>query len=311
MSAIWSNTSQNVARAAERLKGGGLVGMPTETVYGLAGDAANGDAVAAIYETKGRPRFNPLIVHVPDLAAASTIANLPPLAATLARRFWPGALTLVVPLKDDAPIASLVTAGLQTVAIRVPHHPVAKALLTQFGGPIVAPSANRSGRLSPTLAAHVAEEFGDAVPVLDGGPCQRGVESTIIGFRDGGPVLLRPGAIAAEDIEAVTRQPLGTPGSGVVAPGMLVSHYAPNAALRLDATSVESTERLLGFGGTPGAVLDLSPAGSLREAAANLFAYLRQLDAEADTPIAVAPIPPVGLGLAINDRLMRAAAPRD
>lgn len=309
MTAIWTATPDNIARAADRLREGKLIALPTETVYGLAGDAANGEAVANIYETKGRPRFNPLIVHVGSRAAASRIAEFNSAAVRLIEAFWPGALTLVLPLRAGAPVASLVTAGLDTVAIRCPAHEVTRTVLDAFGQPFVAPSANRSGRISPTTADHVAAEFGDEVPVLDGGPCEMGLESTIVGLAGEHPTLLRPGAIAREEIEAVLGVTLGAPGDSIAAPGMMTSHYAPEAKVRLEAEECRAGEVLLGFGGTDGATLDLSPKGDLREAAANLFSYLRQLD-ERGQPIAIAPIPDEGLGVAINDRLRRAAAPR-
>ncbi|WP_370337768.1 L-threonylcarbamoyladenylate synthase [Parvularcula marina] len=309
MSYIWTASPDNVTRAADVLRAGGLIALPTETVYGLAADAANGEAVAQIYETKGRPRFNPLIVHVPDRAAAALIGEFSSTAVRLIEAFWPGALTLVMPLRTGAPVAPLVTAGLDTVAIRCPAHEVARAVLRAFDGPFVAPSANRSGRISPTTAGHVASEFGETVPVLDGGPCEIGLESTIVGLAGDRPTLLRPGAISSEVIEAVLGMKLATPGDGISAPGMMTSHYAPQAKVRLEAEDIREGEILLGFGGTKGAALDLSPSGNLREAAANLFAYLRQMDGM-DKPIAVTPIPDEGLGAAINDRLKRAAAPR-
>ena len=309
MPSIWPATADNITRASAELGAGRLVAVPTETVYGLAADAANGQAVAKIYETKGRPRFNPLIVHVADRAAAVEVAALSADALRLMEAFWPGPLTLVMPLQAGAPVADLVTAGLTTVAVRSPAHPVARDLLGAFGRPFVAPSANRSGRISPTTADHVASEFDD-VPILDGGACEIGLESTIVGLAGERPALLRPGAISREEIEAVLGTKLAAPGDGIAAPGMMTSHYAPNAAVRLGAETPQADEVLLGFGGTPGATLNLSPSGDLREAAANLFACLRQLDAMGQ-PIAVAPIPETGLGAAINDRLRRAAAPRD
>ncbi len=309
---IWKANKKGIDRGAAHLAAGGLLGVPTETVYGLAADANNAKAVASIFETKGRPRFNPLILHVLHAEQAAGFVKLDHCARKLITAHWPGPLTLVLPRQDDASVADLVTAGLPTLAIRAPAHPVARALLEALGKPYVAPSANRSGRVSPTTAAHVAGEFGEAVPVLDGGPCAGGVESTIISLTDSRPTLLRPGGITKAEVEAVLGHPVALAGEGaaIAAPGMMKSHYAPNAALRLNATNVEAGERLLGFGGTPGATLDLSPTGDLREAAANLFAYLRRLD-ETPGPIAVAPIPQGGLGLAINDRLARAAAPRE
>lgn len=310
MSHIWKANKSGLHAAAQRLAGGHLLGVPTETVYGLAADATNENAVAAIYETKGRPRFNPLIVHVRAVEDADRLAHLTPGAKKLMDAFWPGPLTLVLAKRPDAEIAQLVSAGLDTLALRSPAHPVAQALLDAFGRPFVAPSANRSGRMSPTCADHVIEEFGDRVPVLDGGPCTAGVESTIVAVGPEHAAILRPGPITAGQIEAILGHPLSQPTKGIQAPGMMTSHYAPNAPLRLNATSVKDTERWLGFGGTKGADLDLSPSGNLTEAAAHLFAYLRRLDATPG-PIAVAPIPHEGLGIAINDRLTRAAAPRE
>ncbi|MGE0829055.1 MAG: L-threonylcarbamoyladenylate synthase [Hyphomonadaceae bacterium] len=306
---ILAPTEDAIAEAAALLAAGRLVAMPTETVYGLAGDATNPAAIAAIYAAKARPHFNPLIAHVQGLAAASVEADLPPLAIELAEAFWPGPLTIVAPRKADAKVAELACAGLSTIALRAPAHPIAQALLHAFAKPIAAPSANRSGRVSPTTAAHVAEELGDAVDlILDGGPCAIGLESTIVGFADEAPVLLRAGAIARADIEHLIG-PLAAPKQGVHAPGMLASHYAPRARLRLNADAPEADEIYLGFGPRDGA-RNLSPQGDLREAAANLYAFLRALDATGAARIAVAPIPNHGLGEAINDRLMRAAAPR-
>jgi L-threonylcarbamoyladenylate synthase len=295
--------------AAAMLARGELCALPTETVYGLAAKASDGVAVARIYETKGRPSFNPLIVHCLDTEQAGSVIELDQCARGLAERFWPGPLTIVLPRRDDASVAELAGAGLPTLAVRVPAHPLMRAVLEELGEPIVAPSANRSGRLSPTTAAHVVEEFGGEVPVLDGGPCEAGVESTIVSLTKSRPTLLRPGAIPAEKIEAVLGHPLLAPGGGIEAPGMMTSHYAPSASVRLNAIEAREGEVLLGFGGTPGAALDLSPCGDLAEAAANLFAYLRRLDGMG-RPIAVAPVPQEGLGLAINDRLRRAAADR-
>lgn len=304
-----STPFMSIPAAVSALQAGQIVALPTETVYGLAADAASGEAVARIYAAKGRPQFNPLIVHVFDADAAGKIAHIPTQAERLISRFWPGPLSLVVPLKPDAAVASLALAGLDTVALRSPEHPIFREVLSTLGRPLVAPSANRSGRISPTSAQDVAEEFGGDVPVVDGGQCARGIESTIVGFTADRPALLRPGALSVEDIEAVLGEPLASAGEEIAAPGMMTSHYAPNAALRLDAHRAKDSELLLGFGGTKGARLDLSPSGDLGEAAANLFAYLRSLDREG-RPLAVAPIPREGLGLAINDRLQRAAAPR-
>jgi L-threonylcarbamoyladenylate synthase len=301
--------SAAIAAAGRILRAGGLVGFPTETVYGLGGDATDGKAVAAIFAAKGRPRFNPLIVHVGGLAEAERHADFSHPARRLAERFWPGALTLVLPRRADSPLSLLVSAGLDTVALRVPAHPVAAALIAAAGRPLAAPSANVSGAVSATTAAHVAEGLGGKLDmILDGGPTPLGLESTVIGFADGKPVLLRPGAIPRQEIEAVVGA-LGEAGEGIQSPGQLASHYAPRAALRLNAGAAGPHEMLLGFGPAPLAKLNLSPRGDLKEAAANLFAMLRQLDQRA-AAIAVMPIPESGLGEAINDRLKRAAAPR-
>jgi len=302
-----------IARAARLLAEGELVAFPTETVYGLGGDARSDRAVAGIYAAKGRPSFNPLIVHLPDLAAVDRYAEVGPKARALAQAFWPGPLTLVLPLRTDAGLSNLVTAGLPTVAIRVPAHPLAQRLLRAFGGPVAAPSANPSGRVSPTRADHVLDGLcGRIAAVLDGGPCAVGLESTII-LADPEPMLLRPGGVPVEALEAALGQPLATGGDArkPTAPGQLASHYAPEAGVRLNATSAEPGEILVGFGPVRGA-LTLSEAGDLIEAAARLFDILRQADRLAGPGgrIAFAPIPETGLGLAINDRLRRAAAPR-
>ena len=309
--------ADGIAHTARLLAAGETVALPTETVYGLAADARNGTAVARIYAAKGRPSFNPLIVHLPDQAAAARIGVISGDAARLADAFWPGALTLVVPLRPDAGIAGIVTAGLDTVGLRVPAHPVAQAVLTAFGGPLAMPSANASGRISPTTAAHVLDPEGGLdgriAAVLDGGACPVGLESTIIGWRDGQAVLLRPGGIPAEAIEATLGAPLlrgaetsSTPDS----PGQLLSHYAPAASVRLNADAPAPGETWVGFGPQASAAsLNLSPSGDLTEAAARLFDTLRAAD-RPGRPIAIAPIPQHGLGLAINDRLTRAAAPR-
>ena len=298
--------------AAKILGAGGLVAFPTETVYGLGGDARNDHAVARIFEAKGRPRFNPLIVHVPDIETAKTYVEWSDEADRLAGAFWPGPLTLVLPLKPDAGLSPLVTASLPTVAIRVPAHPTGRALLEAFGGPVAAPSANPSGRISPTEAAHVmAGLSGRIEAVLDGGACDVGVESTILGLRDV-PRLLRPGGLPVEPLEQALGGPLAHHGEGdpLTAPGQMTSHYAPGAPVRLNVKDPKPDERLLGFGPVE-CTLNLSYAGDLTEAAANLFHHLHALDAQGDGPIAVSPIPQTGLGLAINDRLKRAAAPRD
>lgn len=298
-----------IAHAAALLRTGRLIAFPTETVYGLGADATDGEAVAAIFAAKGRPSFNPLIVHVTSLEEAERHVVLPDAARKLAQGFWPGALTLVAPRRPDSPLSLLVSAGLDTVAIRVPAHPVAAALLAAAQTPVAAPSANVSGRVSATTAAHVAEGLGEKTDmILDGGATPLGLESTVIGFDGETPVLLRPGAIARADIEAVAG-PLGQADDTIRAPGQLASHYAPEARLRLNAERVEDGEALLGFGAVADAWLNLSPGGDLHEAAANLFAMLRDMDSQV-AAIAVSPIPETGLGEAINDRLKRAAAPR-
>ncbi len=309
---LLSPDAQGLARAAAIWRAGGLVALPTETVYGLAADARQGRAVARIFEAKERPRFNPLIVHLPDAAAAQRIAEWPRDAARLAGAFWPGPLTLVLRLRPGHGLSPLVTADLPTVALRVPAHDVARAALRAFGGPLAAPSANPSGRISPTTAAHVFSGLGGRIEaVIDGGPCPVGVESTIVSLA-GEPALLRPGGVPAEAVEAALGRPLAPPGAPAPdrpdAPGQLASHYAPRVTVRLDATERRPGEVLLGFGAIAGD-LTLSASGDLAEAAANLFGHLHALDARGQ-PIAVAPVPETGLGRAINDRLRRAAAPR-
>lgn len=306
-------TDAGIARAADLLREGRLVAFPTETVYGLGGDAARDETVARIFEAKGRPRFNPLIAHVPDIAAAERIALFDPDARALASAFWPGPLTMVLPLRDGAAISPLVTAGHRTVAVRLPAHPVARALLAAFGGPVAAPSANPSGRVSPTRAEHVlAGLAGRIAAVVDGGACAVGVESTIVSLGDA-PRLLRPGGVPVEAIEAALGRPVPPGGSELApnAPGQLASHYAPGAAVRMGARGAETGEILVGFGSVRGD-FTLSETGDLVEAAANLFHILREADALAgpDGRIAFAPVPDKGLGRAINDRLRRAAAPR-
>lgn len=307
---IVSANAAGTAEAAALLRAGGLVAVPTETVYGLAARADSAAAVAAIYRAKGRPDFNPLIVHVPDLAAARAIARFDERAERLAEAFWPGALTLVLPLRGGAGIAPAVTAGLPTIALRCPAHPAMRTLLAQTGLPLAAPSANRSGGVSPTRAAHVAASLGAAVPlVLDGGTCTAGLESTIVALRDSGSwQLLRPGPVTAGEIAAL----LGTPPDAVTstrieAPGQLARHYAPGKPLRLDAAAAVADEFLIGFGAIPGDCT-LSAAGDLAEAAAQLYACLHRAAAAPQPRIAVAPIPAEGIGAAIADRLRRAAA---
>jgi L-threonylcarbamoyladenylate synthase len=307
------DTPDGLARAAALLAQGGLVAFPTETVYGLGADARDDRAVAGIFAAKGRPRFNPLIVHLPDLAAARRYAVVPDAAARLAAAFWPGPLTLVLPLRPDAGLSPLVTAGLDSVAVRVPGHPVAQALLRAFGGPVAAPSANPSGRVSPTRAAHVLDGLGGRIAaVVDGGACGVGVESTIVGMV-GAPTLLRPGGLPVEAIEACLGAPLGlAQGEAIIAPGQLASHYAPDAPVRLNVTVPRQGEFWVGFGpACAAAPVTLSATGDLVEAAAVLFHTLRNADAQANgRTIAFAPVPDHGLGRAINDRLRRAAAPR-
>lgn len=305
-----------LARAVTLLRRGALVAFATETVYGLGADAGSGVAVARIFAAKGRPALNPLIVHVPDQEAAERHVRWNDRAERLAAAFWPGPLTLVMPLRDGHGIAPLVTAGLDSLAIRVPAHPAAQELLRGFGGPLAAPSANPSGRISPTSAAHVLDGLGGRIAaVLDDGPCTVGLESTIIGLAGTGPpTLLRPGGLTAEQIEAVLGRCLAKPAGSETAnatlrsPGQSGSHYAPKAPVRLNALAARPGELLLGFGAVA-CDLNLSPGGDLTEAAALLFEHLHRLDARARA-IAVSPIPEQGLGIAINDRLRRAAAPR-
>ncbi|MBF0326370.1 MAG: threonylcarbamoyl-AMP synthase [Alphaproteobacteria bacterium] len=303
----------SLAEAGRLLREGRLVAFPTETVYGLGADATCDRAVAAIFEAKGRPSFNPLIVHVADAAEALALVELDDRARLLMARFWPGPLTLVLPRRAGSPVSLLASAGLDTIAVRMPDHPVALDLIRAAGRPLAAPSANRSGAVSPTLALHVVDSLGARVAlVLDGGPCRVGVESTVLDLSTATACLLRPGGIAAEEIEAALGSPLARAAIDPHAPkspGMLESHYAPGLPVRLNATTAEQDEALLGFGDVAG-TLTLSAAGDLQEAAANLFAMLRLLDGGPHRAIAVAPIPEHGLGLAINDRLRRAAAPR-
>ncbi len=290
-----------IAEAARLIAAGEPVAMPTETVYGLAADATNGEAVALIYAAKGRPSFNPLIVHVADLAAAERIGVFDETARALAEAHWPGPLTLVVPLREDAGIAPLVTAGLATIALRVPAHPAMQALLAATGKPLAAPSANASGKISATRADHVRASLGGRIAlIIDGGPCSQGIESTIVAATGGAPRLLRRGPIEIDAAEE-TR--------GIEAPGQLASHYAPSKPLRLDATTAEPDEYLIGFGPVTGTT-SLSPSGDPIEAAAQLFDLLHQADAAPEPRIAVAPVAGDGLAAAIRDRLSRAAAPR-
>jgi L-threonylcarbamoyladenylate synthase len=309
-----------IAAAARLLREGGLVALPTETVYGLAADATSGAAVAAIYAAKERPSFNPLIAHLPDLAMAQKQGLFNADALALADAFWPGPLTLVVPVSPGCTVCELARAGLDTIALRVPAHAVAQGVLRAAGRPIAAPSANRSGRISATSAAHVLADLDGRIDaVLDAGPTQVGVESSIVACIGGTPRLLRPGGVAREAIEAAIGRALDIAddgGAAPISPGLLASHYAPSAVVRLNAQSPRKGEAWLGFGpeadrlSAASVALNLSPAGDLAEAAANLFGHLRRLDAAGPETIAVAPVPMRGLGEAINDRLRRAAAPR-
>jgi L-threonylcarbamoyladenylate synthase len=310
-------TRKAIARAAALLREGRLVAFPTETVYGLGADATNARAVAAIFEAKGRPRFNPLIVHVPSLEHVSALAELTEAGRELADAFWPGPLTLVLRKAAGCPVADLATAGLDTIAVRIPAHPIGRALLEATGVPIAAPSANRSGHVSPTIAEHVAADLGNRVAmILDGGATPVGLESTVVDLTDV-PTVLRPGGIMREEIAHVLGQPVSLAGDQnekPASPGMLSRHYAPGTRLRLDAIDVQPGEALLAFGphvpAHDGPLINLSRSGDLAEAAANLFAALRTLDSSGVLAIAVMPIPERGLGEAINDRLRRAAAPR-
>jgi L-threonylcarbamoyladenylate synthase len=320
---ILSANEAAVANAAQCLRDGGLVAFPTETVYGLGADATNAAAIARLYQAKGRPAFNPLIAHVGDLEAARRIAGFDAQAIRLANAFWPGPLTLVLPRVPGCAVADLATAGLDTIAVRVPAHPIARQILRAFGGPVVAPSANLSGHVSPTTAAHVRSDLAGRIDlIIDGGAVEVGVESTIVGCFEV-PMLLRPGGVPRGKIERVLGRTLAQPPDDPhsspaqpLAPGMLASHYAPRTKVRLDADGLEAGEALLAFGphAIPGIeaasdVLNLSARGDLTEAAANLFGYLRALDAKGARTIAVMPVPHRGLGEAINDRLRRAAVP--
>jgi L-threonylcarbamoyladenylate synthase len=299
-----------IAEAARLIGGGQPVAVPTETVYGLAADATNPEAVARIYAAKGRPSFNPLIVHVEGVSEAEFFVDFSSQARAVAEAFWPGALTLVLPLRAEARLASAVTAGLSTVALRCPAHPAMQALLAACGKPLAAPSANRSGRISPVTAVHVQASLGGRIPlILDGGTAAQGLESTIVRIDAKGAACLRPGPIEFEDVLAVADLAEAEAGSAIQAPGQLASHYAPTKPLRLNATEAAAGEWLIGFGAVAGDET-LSASGDLREAAANLFSALHRAEAAPATRIAVAPIPETGIGRAINDRLRRAAAPR-
>ena len=315
-----TNPEGALQRATEVLERGLPIAIPTETVYGLAADATNPEAIARIYETKGRPRFNPLICHMADLEMAEQHAHFDPLSRRIAEAFWPGPLTLVLPVRAESPIHPLARAGLDTVGIRVPTG-FANRLLGAFGRPLAAPSANTSGRISPTSAGHVNADLGDRIElILDGGAAKVGLESTILKVVGNAIHLLRPGGLNVADVEELTSRTIIRPtsaGATIEAPGMLASHYAPGAGVRLNASEVAPGEALIRFGGKalPGEdhasiVLDLSPTGDLREAAANLFGHMQKADATGARLIAFSPIPATGLGEAINDRLERAAAPR-
>ncbi len=306
-----SASTQDLETAARILSRGGLVAFPTETVYGLGADARQDAAVARIYEAKGRPAFNPLIVHLADLEEVMKLVQWNDDADALAQAFWPGPLTLVLPLRKDAAVSRLVTAGLDSLAVRIPDAPVAQALLGIFAGPVAAPSANRSGQISPTRATHVLKDLGDRIDaVVDGGPCKVGLESTILGLT-GTPTLLRPGGITSDALGAVLDSPIALrrDADGITAPGQTRSHYAPRAKVRLNAVEFEPGEARLGFGDVA-SDLNLSPDADLTEAAANLFEYLHRLDSTGAPVIAVSPIPHLGLGVALNDRLSRAASDR-
>jgi L-threonylcarbamoyladenylate synthase len=319
MPAIVPVDEESLMRAAELLREGRLVAFPTETVYGLGADATNGKAVAAIYEAKGRPSFNPLIIHVADIKALDALIEWNETARLLATSFWPGPMTLVLPRKKDCPVSLLASAGLETLAVRVPAHPAAQKLLQKVALPIAAPSANASGKLSPTTAAHVAQSLGDKVDmILAGGRSQVGLESTVINVATADPIILRPGGITKEQIERVLGREIKIFDAALsdheahASPGMMQSHYAPHIPVRLNAKSAAADEAYLGFGPnlnkSGAAQLNLSPTGDLNEAAANLFSMLHELDKDVYKAIAVAPIPYIGLGTAINDRLQRAAA---
>ena len=305
---ILAGDESGLAQTAEILRSGGLVALPTETVYGLAGRADSEAAVAAIYRAKGRPDFNPLIVHVASLAQAERLALFDDRAALLAERFWPGPLTLVLPLRKEASIAPAVTAGLATIAIRMPAHPLLRAVLGRLGLPLAAPSANRSGGVSPTSAEHVRVSFGAAAPpILDGGASENGLESTIVALRQGGWQLLRPGPIPESAVAALLGDAMPVEAGRIEAPGQLARHYAPGKPVRLDADAAQAGEFLIGFGPIAGDC-SLSPAGDLAEAAARLYRCLHEAAASKRPRIAVAPVPSEGIGAAINDRLRRAAA---
>jgi len=309
-------TPENLTMAAKSLQSGDLVSFPTETVYGLGADATDDTAVAKIFEAKGRPSFNPLIVHVPDMARAKDFVIFNDLAQKLAATFWPGPLTLVLPRQENCPISRLASAGLNTLAVRVPANPLAHDLLVKAAVPVAAPSANPSGQISPTQAIHVASGLGEKVDIiLDGGACAIGVESTVVSVSDEGVTQLRPGGITREQLEHALGMPvkIAAAGSTITSPGMLRSHYAPSCPVRLNATDKKDNEAFIGFGPNFEGIetLNLSPSANLTEATANLFAVFHKLDGTGFKSIAVAPIPMTGLGVAINDRLHRAAAPKE
>lgn len=304
-----------LGKAVDILKRGGLVAVPTETVYGLAADATNSKAVARIFQAKKRPAFNPLICHVCDMVMAEKLVKVSPLAATLMEAFWPGPITFVLPKIEQCTVSDLVSADLETLAIRMPDHSLTHELIKMLDRPIAAPSANQSGKISPTTASHVAEGLGSSVDmILDGGDCMRGIESTIVTFDEDGVIILRPGSITKDMLEnacsAKVRNFIASPESTITAPGQLSSHYAPNAEVRLNATSKNAGDYLIGFGDIRGDT-SLSETGDLIEAASNLFKALREADKTDAKTIAIAPIPKQGIGIAINDRLDRAAAPRN
>ncbi|MCG8493948.1 MAG: threonylcarbamoyl-AMP synthase [Sneathiellales bacterium] len=312
---ICSPSKEALKNAARILQAGELVAFPTETVYGLGADASNDNATAKIFEAKGRPSFNPLIVHVPDIETARKYVRFNARAENLAALFWPGALTMVLPRNEECPISRLASAGLPTLAVRVPANPLARDLLLEVGRPIAAPSANPSGQISPTQAIHVANGLKDKVKlILDGGTCKIGVESTVIGFSEDEVILLRPGGVTKEQLQAACgKVTMSAPDSKITSPGMLLSHYAPSCPVRLNADDKKEGEAYLGFGPETDLIstINLSASGDLTEATANLFSSLHLLDEEGFASIAVAPIPEIGLGVAINDRLRRAAAPRE
>lgn len=306
-------SAESIAQAVGLLRSGSVVAFPTETVYGLGADAENDQAVAGIFEVKGRPQFNPLIAHIADISWADGFAEMTPAARLLAERFWPGPVTLVMRRKSDCPVSYLVSAGLDTVAVRMPVHPAALKMIAAFGHSVAAPSANISGTVSPTTAQHVAQGLGERIPlILDDGPCVVGVESTVLDVREKQPVLLRAGGLAVEEIEEAAGMAVLFPEKDPElprSPGQLLSHYAPSLPVRLNASEPREGEAFLAFGPAENADMNLSPSGDVREAAANLFAFMRALDAESYKGIAVMPVPMTGLGRAINDRLKRAAYP--